>query len=141
MSVNQAFLLATRNGGLALRRPDLGVIAVGAKADVVVFDGDSPGMLGWVDPVAAVILHSNVGDVDTVIVDGKIVKRFGKLTYKDYSGVQEKFLKSAKKVQAFWKNMPYPVFEGEFSPQVPYADAKTVDVVSGEDNGYGKQFL
>src|SRR5262249_30570765 len=26
MSVNQAFLLATRNGGLALRRPDIGVI-------------------------------------------------------------------------------------------------------------------
>jgi cytosine/adenosine deaminase-related metal-dependent hydrolase len=46
MTANQAFLLATRNGGLALRRGDLGVIKVGAKADLVVFDGLSPNMLG-----------------------------------------------------------------------------------------------
>jgi cytosine/adenosine deaminase-related metal-dependent hydrolase len=45
MSVNQAFLLATRNGGLALKRPDLGVIAPGAKADIVVFKGDYPNMI------------------------------------------------------------------------------------------------
>ena len=55
MTANQAFLLATRNGGLALRRPDLGVIAEGAKADLVIWDGESPALLGWVDPVAAVI--------------------------------------------------------------------------------------
>jgi len=103
MSVNQAFLLATRNGGLALRRPDLGIIAVGAKADVVVFNGDSPGMLGWVDPVAAVILHSNVGDVEVVIVDGKVVKRDGKLTFKEYDGVKKRILGSARRVQKFWK--------------------------------------
>lgn len=36
MSVNQAYLMATRHGGLALHRPDLGVLAVGAKADLVV---------------------------------------------------------------------------------------------------------
>lgn len=39
MSVHQACLLATRNGGLALRRQDIGVLAVGAKADIVVFNG------------------------------------------------------------------------------------------------------
>ena len=75
MSVNQAFLLATRNGGLALKRPDLGVIAPGAKADIVVFKGDSPNMIGWVDPVAAVILHSNVGDVEHVLVNGQFKKK------------------------------------------------------------------
>src|SRR3569833_3342079 len=47
MSVDQAFLLATRKGGLALRRNDIGVIAEGAKADLVVWDGDSPALLGW----------------------------------------------------------------------------------------------
>ena len=141
MSVNQAFLLATRNGALALRRPDIGIIAVGAKADVVVFNGNSPGMLGWVDPVAAVILHSSVGDVETVIVDGKIVKKSGKLTHKDYKGVQEAFLKSARKVQEFWKKTPLPVLEGNFSPLVPYAGAKIVDVVRGDGDGYGEQFL
>ncbi|KAK0639563.1 amidohydrolase-like protein [Cercophora newfieldiana] len=36
MSVNQAFLMSTRHGGLALRRNDLGIIAPGAKADLAV---------------------------------------------------------------------------------------------------------
>ncbi|KJK75074.1 hypothetical protein H634G_09709 [Metarhizium anisopliae BRIP 53293] len=64
MSANQAFKLATRAGGLALRRPDLGVIQVGAKADLVVWNArKSLSMVGWTDPVAAVILHANAGDV------------------------------------------------------------------------------
>ncbi|PKX89467.1 uncharacterized protein P174DRAFT_507736 [Aspergillus novofumigatus IBT 16806] len=46
MPVNQAFHLATRTGGLALRRPDLGVIDHCAKADLVVWDMTSPGLLG-----------------------------------------------------------------------------------------------
>ena len=71
MSVNQAFLLATRHGALALRRPDLGVLATGAKADLVVWNGRSPSLLGWTDPVAAIILHANVGDIDHVLVDGQ----------------------------------------------------------------------
>ncbi|KAI9881884.1 MAG: hypothetical protein M1823_006404, partial [Watsoniomyces obsoletus] len=64
MTAEQAFLLATRQGGLALRKNDIGVLKEGAKADVVIFNGDSPGMLGWSDPVAAVVLHANVGDIE-----------------------------------------------------------------------------
>jgi cytosine/adenosine deaminase-related metal-dependent hydrolase len=75
ISINQAFSLATRHGGLALRRDDLRIIAVGAKADVLVFNGDSPSMLGWLDPVEAAMMHSNVGDVECVLVDGKFVKK------------------------------------------------------------------
>ncbi|EON98427.1 putative amidohydrolase family protein [Phaeoacremonium minimum UCRPA7] len=72
VSANQAFLMATRHGGLALHRDDLGIIAEGAKADLVVFSTDSPGLLGWVDPVAAVILHANVGDIEHVLVGGNV---------------------------------------------------------------------
>jgi len=45
MSVEQAFLLATRHSGLSLRRDDLSVVAEGAKADLVFWDGTSPAML------------------------------------------------------------------------------------------------
>lgn len=98
MSVVQAFLLATRNGGLALRRPDLGVLNVGAKADVVVWDGTAPGMIGWLDPVAAIILHSNPSHVEHVLVDGRFVKRDFRLVAEDYSQVKARYLEAAKRV-------------------------------------------
>ncbi|KAJ4127352.1 hypothetical protein NW765_017304 [Fusarium oxysporum] len=105
MSVNQAFLLATLGGARALRRPDLGVIAVGAKADIVVFDATSRNFLGWTDPVAAVILHSHAGHVEHVMVDGKFRKRDFKLvmpsnTSRALEDATERFLESARRLQA-----------------------------------------
>ena len=137
MSVNQAFLLATRHGGLALRREDLGIIAVGAKADLVVFDGDSPGMLGWLDPVEAVISHSNVGDVEHVIVNGKFVKRGFKLLAKDYDSVKRRFVRSARRIQKLWSEIPYPVLEGLFLGVSEYTNTETIDTLRGPGDGKG----
>ena len=75
MSANQAFLLATRNGALALRRSDIGVLAPGAKADLLVWNGRAPSVLGWADPIAAIMLHANVGDIKHVMINGKFKKR------------------------------------------------------------------
>ncbi|OTB09659.1 hypothetical protein M426DRAFT_18289 [Hypoxylon sp. CI-4A] len=141
MSVNQAFLMATRQGALALRRPDLGVIRVGAKADLVVFDGRSPGMLGWLDPVAAVIMHANVGDIEHVIVDGKFRKRDGKLTYENYDKAAERFLASVGRVQKAAVARPKPVIEGRFWGGCEYGCAVEVNATRGPGTGYGEQFL
>ncbi|KAI0812931.1 amidohydrolase [Xylaria sp. FL0064] len=139
MSVNQAFLLATRQGALALRRPDLGAIAIGAKADLVVFDGRSPALLGWADPVAAVILHASVGDITHVLVDGKFRKRDGKLTYEKYPELVERFLSSAEKIRGDFLARPLPVLEGSFfgAKGSYYGDVREVDVVRGKGTGYG----
>ncbi|GIK07561.1 hypothetical protein Aspvir_003227 [Aspergillus viridinutans] len=138
MSVEQAFLLAARAGGLALRRPDIGVLVEGAKADLVVFDGTSPNMLGWDDSVAAVILHSNPGDVEHVLVNGEFRKRDFNLVIPGNSQIRQRFLASAKRIQEIWKQMPPPVLEGPFpyTPGVNYSDAVTADVVRGWENGY-----
>ncbi|KAH8691016.1 putative chlorohydrolase family protein [Phaeosphaeriaceae sp. PMI808] len=107
MKVEQAFLLATRQGGLALRRPDIGVLQVGAKADIVVFNGDSPNMLGWSDPVAAVILHANAADVEHVLVDGQFRKRNFKLVGEglgwEWEDVKKKFVEAARRIQPLVK--------------------------------------
>ncbi|KAJ4989959.1 amidohydrolase family protein [Stagonosporopsis vannaccii] len=141
MSVVQAFLLATRAGGLAMRRQDLGVLAVGAKADVVVWEGRSPGMLGWRDPVAAVMLHASVGDVKHVLVGGEVVKRDGRLTAPGYEGVQERFLASAERIQDVWAGMERPVLEGEADSGVVYERTLEADVQRGEGTGYGELYL
>ena len=139
MSVNQAFLMATRHGGLALRRRDLGVLNVGAKADLIVWDGESPNMLGWSDPVAAVILHANVGDIEHVLINGKFQKRDGKLVAPDYPAVKQRFLRSARRIQRIWNETPLPVLEGQFLSGFEYADTITVDTLRGPGNGYGEQ--
>lgn len=141
MSVNQAFLMATRQGALALRRPDLGVIRVGAKADLVVFNGRSPGMLGWRDPVAAVILHANVGDIAHVLVDGKFRKRDGKLTFDGYDAVADRLLASAERIQKAIVDRPDPVIEGRHWGLSEYGHAEVVNACHGSSTGYGKQFL
>lgn len=141
MSVNQAFLLATRNGGLAMRRPDLGVLAPGAKADLVVWNGKSPSMLGWRDPVTAVMLHANVGDVRHVMVNGQFVKRNGQLTAQNYNDLQERFLRSADRIQEIWTAMEMPTLGGEMQSGVGYERTLGADVERGDGTGYGPLFL
>lgn len=136
MSVNQAFLLATRNGGLALRRPDLGIIAVGAKADIVVIDGESPGMVGYADPIAAVILHAHVGDIEGVMINGEWKKVKGKLVGVDWKETKGRFLESAKRIQKGFEETEWPEIEGVFAPGIPYTKVDRVDVVRGDGNGY-----
>ncbi|KZW01510.1 amidohydrolase [Exidia glandulosa HHB12029] len=137
MSVNQAFLLATRNGGRALRRDDIGVIRVGAKADLVVFDGESPSMLGWKDPVAAVILHSHPSDVLHVLVDGQFRKRDGKFVIGDWAAIKKRFMKSCERIQEVWGKMEFPErFEGQVRGAGVGVKGPTVDVVRGAGTGY-----
>jgi hypothetical protein len=110
MAVEQAFLLGTRQGGRALRRDDIGVITVGAKADLVIFNGDSPSMLGWSDPIAAVILHASSGDIEHVLVDGEWKKKDFKLvdlpTGASWDELRERFLESSKRIQPHFKTPP-----------------------------------
>lgn len=82
LSVEAAFNLATIKGAEAVRMEnEIGRIEEGYKADLVIFDGLSPSMLGAAqhDPVAAIILHSSPADIETVIVDGIARKKDGRL--------------------------------------------------------------
>ncbi|KAF9582321.1 hypothetical protein BGW38_000352 [Lunasporangiospora selenospora] len=99
MTVKQAFLLGTPNGGLALRRPDFGVIKKGAKADIVVLNSNNTAFSAYYDPIAAVVLHANVGDIGHVLADGRFVKRDFHLRGYDWRGIQTNFTRSTKKIQ------------------------------------------
>ena len=82
-TTEEVFNLATIRGARCLGLEDqIGSIKVGKKADLVGFNTKgSVGMLGAVgyDPVVAVMRFSEIGDVETVIVDGVVRKRRGRL--------------------------------------------------------------
>ncbi|KAH7348800.1 amidohydrolase [Rhexocercosporidium sp. MPI-PUGE-AT-0058] len=80
MSVNQAFLLATRNGAMALRRDDLGIIERGAKSHY-------PALLYW--------------GYEHILIDRKFKKRDGEFVV-DCEGMKERFLPSAERIQKIW---------------------------------------
>ncbi|KAH0832648.1 amidohydrolase family protein [Fonsecaea pedrosoi] len=77
------FNLATIRGARCLGLDaDVGSIAPGKKADLLVFNASaSVGMLSAAeyDPVVAIVRFSEAADIDTVIVDGVVRKRAGKL--------------------------------------------------------------
>lgn len=137
MSVNQAFHLATRAGALALRREDLGVLRVGAQADLVVFDGRSTNMIGWRDPIAAVILHSHASDVKHVMVAGRMVKRDGELLGDEVGELAKRFEKSAKRIQDQAVKLEFDMDEASSAFNgLPLEGPEQVDAVRGEGTGY-----
>ncbi|KAK3375398.1 amidohydrolase [Podospora didyma] len=149
MSAYQAFMLATRHGGLALRRGhELGILAAGAKADLVVWDAaTSPALLGWIDPVAAIILHASVADIEHVLVDGVFRKRDFRLTNPEYyTAIQDRLRASAARIRKVFVDRPLPVVSGTYGGTgngtggFEYSPALTVDTLRGPGNGYGDVF-
>ncbi|KAJ6608516.1 hypothetical protein B0H10DRAFT_2067845 [Mycena sp. CBHHK59/15] len=102
VTAEAAFNLGTIMGARAVGMgAEVGSIAVGKLADLVIFDGESPAMVcaGTHDPVAAVVLHASVRDIDTVIVDGRIRKSGGKLVAVQVGGKTMEWADVAKELQ------------------------------------------
>jgi cytosine/adenosine deaminase-related metal-dependent hydrolase len=69
------FNAATLGGARALGRDDLGRIAVGAKADLLLFDAGSTWMVPLRDSIKNVVYSAQASDIHTVMVNGKWVMR------------------------------------------------------------------
>ncbi|MCF7548218.1 amidohydrolase family protein [Pseudonocardia sp. WMMC193] len=65
--------MATREGAVAIGRPDLGVLRVGATADLVVVDTSGEHWWPRADPAAAMVFQERPGDVTDVVVGGRVL--------------------------------------------------------------------
>lgn len=114
-TAEDAYNLAIIKGARAVgMETEIGSIAVGKRADLVIFDAESTAMVcaGEQDPVAAIVLHASVRDVDTVIVDGRIRKSGGKLIAVEVNGrlmewkdVAKELLKSRERIEEEYKKL------------------------------------
>jgi cytosine/adenosine deaminase-related metal-dependent hydrolase len=98
-TVRQVLELATIRGaeaiGLGMRT---GSITPGKEADIILVRTDTVNMFPVNDPVSSIVLCANVGNVDTVMVGGQILKRDGKLVDVDLASVRQKLEKSRDKI-------------------------------------------
>src|SRR6266508_5178560 len=74
------FNAATIGGANALGRSDLGRLAAGAKADVVIINLRTTRYGPVRDPINALVEYGSGADVETVIVDGEVVVENGRST-------------------------------------------------------------
>jgi len=95
----QILRAATIDGAHALGLEDeVGSIAVGKRADLILIRNDDINMAPAGNAAAAVVHYANVGNIDTVIADGVVRKRAGQLVGHDIPAVVGELLESSERV-------------------------------------------
>jgi len=81
LTARDVLRLATSEGARSLGLGDVtGSLAVGKRADVIVVSVDAPNIGVLTDPARLLVTAAQPSNVDTVIADGRVLKRNGTLT-------------------------------------------------------------
>ena len=97
------FNAATLGGCGFLARDELGRLAPGSKADIVMIRLEHMGTGAFRDPIKALVEYGAGRDVDTVIVNGKTLIEKGAAINLD----EEKIYNEAcRAVEGYWANVP-----------------------------------
>ncbi len=103
ITLEQALAMATGNAGATLGLPgQIGRIAPGQLADLILVDITGPHHLATDHPIPALALHARASDVTTVIVGGYVIVERGQLV-----GVDEPALAASAR-QAYRKLAAHP---------------------------------
>lgn len=112
--------LATRGGaeaaGLASR---VGTLEAGKQADIVLIRTDSIHMTPATDAVGAVVLNANSGDVDTVMVAGRVVKKDGRLVGVDWPALSARLHASSRRIIDGMQSISLPMIEEMAAQMMP----------------------
>ncbi|GAA3909982.1 amidohydrolase family protein [Actinoplanes auranticolor] len=114
---------ATRGGSKALGMDSVvGSLEAGKKADVVLLkNDDSPVMFPILHPYGHVAFQAQRGDVDTVLVNGRIVKRDHKLVGVDLAAAREQV---GRTIEYLRSTMGEDAWAQGMNPDVPETKVK-----------------
>jgi cytosine/adenosine deaminase-related metal-dependent hydrolase len=112
--------LATRGGaeaaGLGSR---VGTLETGKQADIVLIRTDAIHMTPAIDAVGAVVLNANSGDVDTVMVAGRVVKKDGRLVGVDWPALSARLHASSRRIIEGMQSVSLPMIEEMAAQMMP----------------------
>jgi cytosine/adenosine deaminase-related metal-dependent hydrolase len=89
MSAREALEIATLGGAKVLGRDDIGALAPGMAADIVLVDTNHPLMQPVRDPLRSFVFHAADRAVRTVLVDGEVVLANGEPVHLDSKAAME----------------------------------------------------
>jgi cytosine/adenosine deaminase-related metal-dependent hydrolase len=108
VTARDVFNAATLGGAKALGRGDLGRLAPGAKADLLVIDLTGIHTALTYDPIKTLVYFGSQRDIETVVVNGRTVVENGRIPGLD----EEKLAREADEVNQRWAmgtGLQYPV--------------------------------
>ncbi|MET8977941.1 amidohydrolase family protein [Streptomyces sp. NPDC004539] len=108
-----ALELATSTGARAVGLQDeIGSLTPGKRANVTVVRPDAVRVRPGTDPVAALLFYTGPGEVETVLVDGEIRKRAGRLVGVDTDDLVRRRAESLAGIRGRFAALPAEVIEG-----------------------------
>jgi len=129
---------ATRGGADALGRDDLGELAPGKKADVVLIKNDrSPVSFPVLNPYGHVAFQAHRGDVHTVLVNGRVVKHEHQLVDIDLAAAKAtvertiEYLRSSMGEEAWVAGMHPDIPESKMQENPYYSDYRSTATHTG----------
>ncbi len=96
----ETFTAATLGAAKALGRDDLGRLAPGARADLVVIDARTMAMRPLRDPIKNIVYYGGSRSVETVFVDGRVLVSDGRVPGVDEEKLARRVQEAADRVLA-----------------------------------------
>jgi 5-methylthioadenosine/S-adenosylhomocysteine deaminase len=107
LRTSDIFNAATLGGAAALLRDDIGRLAAGAKADLVMVDVTAPSMRPLRDPIQSLIYAAADRAVRHVFVDGAQVVTDGRVTTMDYAAASYELEETQRRVEPMVRQLDW----------------------------------
>ena len=99
ITCREALEWVTANGATMTRMSDrIGMLAPGKQADIVLLRASDANLFPVHDPIGAVVRQAGPGNVETVLVAGRVVKRDGRLLYPGLEEKRDALMRSAVRI-------------------------------------------
>lgn len=98
LPVDTVLRMATVNGAKALHEDRLGVIEKGMLADLLIINMEKPYHYPRYNTKSSIVYSGNAGDVESVIVNGKLIMEMGKVLTLDEERIYYEVQKASEKL-------------------------------------------